>query len=77
MGILQAEMAGKRNASMKIWNSPFLTAKAREKWLPAFIMLFPAKTDFVQAPTGVGKTMSSVFPSVRAIGEGKGAMSFS
>ena len=29
------------------------------------------KTLFVQAPTGVGKTMSAIFPSVRAIGEGK------
>ena len=26
---------------------------------------------FIQAPTGVGKTMSAVFPAVRSIGEGK------
>lgn len=34
------------------------------------------KTLFVQAPTGVGKTMSAIFPSVRAIGEGKGETLF-
>lgn len=28
------------------------------------------KTLFIQAPTGIGKTMSAVFPSVKAIGEG-------
>lgn len=27
---------------------------------------------FVQAPTGIGKTMSTVFPAIRAIGEGCG-----
>ena len=34
------------------------------------------KTLFVQAPTGVGKTMSAIFPSVRAIGEEKGETLF-
>ena len=33
-------------------------------------MPFQKKTDFIQAPTGVGKTMSAVFPAVRAIGQG-------
>ena len=28
---------------------------------------------FVQAPTGIGKTMSTVYPAIRAIGEGCGA----
>ncbi|SHF35661.1 ATP-dependent DNA helicase [Lactonifactor longoviformis] len=27
---------------------------------------------FIQAPTGVGKTMSAIFPAVRAVGEGHG-----
>jgi len=27
---------------------------------------------FIQAPTGIGKTLSAVFPAVKAIGEGKG-----
>lgn len=31
---------------------------------------------FIQAPTGIGKTMSTVFPAVKAIGEGKGEKLF-
>ena len=31
---------------------------------------------FIQAPTGVGKTMATVFPSVRAVGEGLGEKLF-
>ena len=31
---------------------------------------------FIQAPTGVGKTMSTIFPAVRAVGEGKGETIF-
>ena len=27
---------------------------------------------FLQAPTGVGKTISTIFPAVKAVGEGKG-----
>ena len=27
---------------------------------------------FIQAPTGVGKTISTVFPAVKAVGEGLG-----
>lgn len=34
------------------------------------------KNIFIQAPTGVGKTMSTVFPSVKAIGEGLGEKIF-
>ena len=26
---------------------------------------------FIEAPTGVGKTLSTVFPAVKAVGEGK------
>ena len=27
---------------------------------------------FIQAPTGIGKTMAAIFPTVRAVGEGYG-----
>ena len=27
---------------------------------------------FIQAPTGVGKTMATIFPAVKAVGEGLG-----
>ncbi len=38
--------------------------------------IFNKKQLFVQAPTGVGKTMSALFPAVRAIGEGLGEKLF-
>ena len=31
---------------------------------------------FIQAPTGIGKTLSTVFPTIKAIGEGKGEKLF-
>lgn len=31
---------------------------------------------FIQAPTGIGKTLSTVFPAIKAIGEGKGEKLF-
>ena len=31
---------------------------------------------FIQAPTGIGKTMATIFPAVRAIGEGLGEKIF-
>ncbi len=31
---------------------------------------------FIQAPTGIGKTLSTVFPAVKAVGEGKGEKIF-
>lgn len=34
------------------------------------------KNLFIQAPTGIGKTMSTVFPAVKAIGEGSGDQLF-
>lgn len=34
------------------------------------------KQIFIQAPTGIGKTMSTVFPAVRAVGENKGETIF-
>ena len=34
------------------------------------------KQIFIQAPTGVGKTISTIFPAVRAVGEGHGEQIF-
>ncbi len=32
--------------------------------------IYRRKNLFIQAPTGTGKTMSTIYPSVRAVGEG-------
>ena len=66
-----------RNASMKDLQFPFPYREGqREIVSGVYHTVSSKKTLFVQAPTGVGKTMSSIFPSVRAIGEGKGETLF-
>ena len=66
-----------RNASMKDLQFPFPYREGqRESVSGVYHTVSSKKTLFVQAPTGVGKTMSAIFPSVRAIGEGKGETLF-
>lgn len=66
-----------RNASMKDLQFPFPYREGqREIVSGVYHTVSSKKTLFVQAPTGVGKTMSTIFPSVRAIGEGKGETLF-
>lgn len=66
-----------RNASMKDLQFPFPYREGqREIVSGVYHTVSSKKTLFVQAPTGVGKTMSAIFPSVRTIGEGKGETLF-
>ena len=66
-----------RNASMKDLQFPFPYREGqREIVSGVYHTVSSKKTLFVQASTGVGKTMSAIFPSVRAIGEGKGETLF-
>ena len=66
-----------RNASMKDLQFPFPYREGqREIVSGVYHTVSSKKTLFVQAPTGVGKTVSAIFPSVRAIGEGKGETLF-
>lgn len=66
-----------RNASMKDLQFPFPYREGqREIVSGVYHTVSSGKTLFVQAPTGVGKTMSAIFPSVRAIGEEKGETLF-
>ena len=63
----------KRNESMTHLEFPFSYRKGqREMVTGVYHAVSQKKQIFIQAPTGVGKTMSAVFPAVRAIGEGKG-----
>lgn len=66
-----------RNASMTDLQFPFPYREGqREIVSGVYHTISSGRTLFVQAPTGVGKTMSVVFPAVRAIGEGKGGTLF-
>ena len=62
-----------RNRSMKDLAFPFEYRKGQQKLVHAvYRTIRDAKDLFLMAPTGVGKTMSCVYPAVRAVGEGHG-----
>ena len=70
MGIAWEE---KRNGSMKGLEFPFPYRPGQQGLVgDIYRTILRQKQVFVQAPTGVGKTMSAVFPAVRALGEGLG-----
>ena len=62
-----------RQESIKQLKFPFEYRKG-QKELATYVYqtIYHGKKLFVQAPTGVGKTISTVFPSIKAMGEGKG-----
>ena len=67
----QIEWREKRNESMKKLEFPFGYRKGQRKMVSGIYHAISKKEQiFIQAPTGVGKTMSAVFPAVRAIGQG-------
>ncbi|MBE5889667.1 MAG: ATP-dependent DNA helicase [Lachnospiraceae bacterium] len=62
-----------RNASIKPLQFPFPYREGQKKLVSdVYRTIARNKTLFLQAPTGVGKTISTVFPAVKAVGEGKG-----
>ncbi len=67
----QIEWRKKRNESMEKLEFPFEYRKGQRKMVSGIYHAISKKEQiFIQAPTGVGKTMSAVFPAVRAIGQG-------
>lgn len=63
----------KRNASMKNLEFPFAYRKGQREMVSSIYHAVSSRRQiFIQAPTGVGKTMSAVFPAVRAAGQGMG-----
>lgn len=67
----QSESAKKRNNSIKMVEFPFEYREGqRDLAVSVYRTIQRGKTLFIQAPTGVGKTMSTVFPAVKAMGEG-------
>lgn len=51
----------------KQWNSHSNIETDRRNWLRRYTGQFEKKEVFIQAPTGVGKTMAAVFPAVKAV----------
>ncbi len=61
----------RRNASIRNLEFPFPYRDGqRELAACVYKTIERKKKIFIQAPTGVGKTISTVFPSIKAIGEG-------
>lgn len=69
----QYEWKMTRNASIKPMEFPFYYRDGqRELATSVYKTINRKKRLFIQAPTGVGKTMSTIFPTVKAVGEGLG-----
>ncbi|SHK06971.1 ATP-dependent DNA helicase [Hespellia stercorisuis] len=73
----QVEWKEKRNASIRQVEFPFSYREGqRELVTSVYKTMLRRKKLFIQAPTGVGKTMAAVFPAVKAVGEGLGEKIF-
>lgn len=62
-----------RNTTSKTLEFPFETYRAGQRKLAGSVYktIVDKKTLFASASTGIGKTISTIFPAVKAIGEGK------
>ena len=73
----QIEWRKERNASIKEIEFPFPYRKGqRDLAVSVYRTILRKKKLFIQAPTGVGKTISTVFPAVKAVGEELGEKIF-
>lgn len=73
----QIRWKGKRNQSIKEIEFPFAYREGQKDLVVSvYRTILRKKKLFIQAPTGVGKTMATVFPAVKAIGEGLGEKLF-
>lgn len=60
----------KRQASIHNLEFPFPYRKGQKKLVSdVYRTIYREKNLFIQAPTGVGKTISTIYPAVRAVGE--------
>ncbi len=61
-----------RTASIKKVDFPYEYRKGQKKLVEdVYRTIVRKKMLFLQAPTGVGKTLATLFPSIKAVGEGK------
>lgn len=69
---ITSEWNMKRDKTIKNLKFPFDSYRGgqRELAVSVYKTIVEGKKMFVQAPTGIGKTISTLFPSVKAVGEG-------
>ena len=67
-----------RNKSIKNLDFPFPNYREGQRTLAVAVYrtIDEGKRLFVQAPTGIGKTISTLFPSIKAVGEGHSSKIF-
>ncbi len=69
----QVQWKKKRDASIKKVKFPFAYRDGQKKLAASvYHTILNKKKLFIQAPTGVGKTIATLFPAVKAVGEGLG-----
>ena len=69
----QIEWDETRTSSIKQTEFPYEYRRGQKELVTSvYKTILRKKKLFIQAPTGVGKTMATVFPAVKAIGEGLG-----
>lgn len=69
----QVEWRQTRDATIKEAEFPYpYRERQRELVTSVYRTILRKKKLFIQAPTGVGKTMATIFPAVKAVGEGLG-----
>ena len=73
----QYEWQGLRQQSIKQLVFPFPYREGQKNLVTyVYQTIYHRKKLFIEAPTGVGKTISTIFPSIKAMGEGKGQRIF-
>lgn len=69
----QCQWHEKRQASIKSLQFPFEYREGQKRLVEdVYRTILRRKNLFMQAPTGVGKTISTIFPAVKAVGENLG-----
>lgn len=75
--LYQIEWREIRNHSIRITEFPFPYREGQKNLVSSvYRTILRKKKLFIQAPTGVGKTMATIFPAVRAVGEELGEKIF-
>ena len=67
----QVKWKNKRQASIHLLEFPYEYREGQKDLVSdVYRTIHRKKTLFIQAPTGVGKTISTIFPAVKAVGQG-------
>jgi len=75
---LTSDWVTRRDRSIKALDFPFETYRTGQRQLAISVYktIVEGKKSFIQAPTGIGKTISTLFPAIKAVAEGHTAKLF-